>query len=185
MGYAQALEKAWMEVSDLAKERNFSVRLLSDSYEVDLNDKAVRSLSCNIPAKEHISIIILHYLIQKLKFEGLPATTGEWLDFNQLEGAAGYYPTFKKRTIDHILRKYGSQPEALLNVAERLPAKQAGTGDIGIIIDALENVPMLITIWKADDEFGPDANILFDKNITKIFCIEDTVVLTEIVAHTI
>ena len=44
---------------------------------------------------------------------------------------------------------------------------------------------MLITIWKADDEFGPDANILFDKNITKIFCIEDTVVLTEIVAHTI
>ena len=75
MGYAQALEKAWMEVSDLAKERNFSVRLLSDSYEVDLNDKAVRSLSCNIPAKEHISIIILHYLIQKLKFEALPATT--------------------------------------------------------------------------------------------------------------
>jgi len=36
---------------------------------------------------------------------------------------------------------------------------------------------------KADEEFGPDANILFDKNISGIFCTEDIVVLTELIVH--
>jgi len=32
---------------------------------------------------------------------------------------------------------------------------------------------------RGDEEFGPEANILFDKSITDIFCTEDIVVLSE------
>ena len=56
---------------------------------------------------------------------------------------------------------------------------------MGIIIHPIQEVSILITISKADEEFGPDANILFDKNISDIFCTEDIVVLTEMVAHLI
>lgn len=183
MSYKQALEKAWGELSNLAEERNLSVKLLADKYDVDLGKQSVFSTSCNVPAKAHISIIILHYLTQRLKLKILPKPTGKWISFKQLEGGEGYYPAFRKRAIDPILRKYGSNPEALFEATERFCAKRVQTGDVGIVLEVFENVPVLITIWKADEEFGPEVNINFDESISKIFCTEDIAVLTELTAH--
>jgi len=185
MGYARTLEKAWNDISGLAGKRHFSVSLLSDNYDIDLDKRTVLSSSCNVPAKDHISIILLHYLIQKSKLGSLPQISGEWIDFNELEGGSGYYPAFKKRTIARIIRKYGADPAAFLSISDRLPAKEERRGDAGMVIEALEGVPILITLEKADEEFGPDANILFDRNISKIFCTEDVVVLTEFVVHSL
>jgi len=185
MGYTEALEKAWSEILSLTEEKRFSVKLLADEYDINSEDKKILSVSCNVPAKDYTSIILLHYLIQKAKLKTLPGPTGSWIDFRQLEGGAGYYPAFKKRTIDVILRKYGSRPETLLDAANRFCAKKVQIGDLGLVIEPLERVPFLITISKGDEEFTPDANILFDESATKIFCTEDLVVLTEIIVHSL
>jgi len=49
--------------------------------------------------------------------------------------------------------------------------------DAAITIQAFEGVPVLIEVWAGDDEFGPEANLLFDRSIRKIFCTEDIAVL--------
>jgi hypothetical protein len=183
MGYEEALKKAWEDIALLTTEKRFSVRLLSDNYDVDAEKGAVFSLLCNISSKTHVSIIILHYLARRLKLNGLPQPSGEWVDFKELEGGEGYYPAFRKRTIDRILEKYGSDPDALPETADKLPHKKYESSDVGIIIEVMDGVPILITMNRADEEFGPDANILFDKTISSIFCTEDVVVLTEIVTH--
>lgn len=180
MGYKPALEKAWGEIADLTSETKFSLRLLGDEYEIDTDKQTILSLSCNVPAKEYVSIILLHYLIQKLKLKVLPKPVGEWIDFKQMEGGNAYYPAFKKRVIEIILRKYGAHPEALLDLSPSVAFKRAQVGDVGVVIEALPEVPVLITVWRADEEFGAEANILFDKNITKIFCTEDIVVLADL-----
>ncbi len=185
MGYEQALEKAWAEISGLAPEKQLSLKFLNDNYSINTEARSVLSESCNVPAKTYLSILLLHYLIRKFRPKGPVKPTGEWIDFNQLEGGEEYYPTFKKRTISHLLRKYGKAPEAILKVSERLPVKTADKGDVGIVVYPFVDVPILITMWKADDEFGPDANILFDRTIADVFCTEDIVVLTETIVHSL
>lgn len=175
MKHEAALSKAWLELKNLKKDRNFSVRFLSDEYTIDLKERRVLSLSCNAPAQGHISILILHYLLQKLK--ELPQINGEWISFKQLDGGLAYYPAFKKRAIDPIVRKYGANPESLFELTERFNAKKIQLADVGVAIEVFDRVPVLITLWKGDEEFGPEANILFDKNIKDIFCTEDIVVL--------
>ncbi len=184
MGYQQALEKAWDAVSGLPhNDETIAIRLLSDTYTIDPGNRSVLSDSCNVPAKEHVAILLLHYLRRKAESKILPHATGEWVDFNELEGGEGYYPAFKKRTIDHILKKYGANPEGIKDALGRMPGETADKGDVGIIIHPFKEISILVTMSKADDEFGPDANILFDKNISGIFCTEDIVVLTEMVVH--
>lgn len=184
MGYAKALEKAWSNIADLTKDEVFSVKFMSDSYKITVPAKFILSARDLVPAKTHLQIIILHYLISKLSKNQLPPPTGEWIDFNQLEGGEVYYPIFRKRTIDVILKKYGSNPDALLNnTIGKFPAEKAGAGDTGIAIRPFDGVNIMITVWKSDEEFPPDANILFDKNISGIFCTEDVVVLTESIVH--
>ncbi len=183
MSYQQAVEKAWQDVRGLTSKERFSVKFLSDTYDIDLGSKLIMSASCNVPAKDHVAIILLHYLARKLTFGRLPEQSGEWIDFNQLEGGEGYYPTFKKRTIDHVVSKYGSDPEALVKAAERIPAKRADLGDVSVVIYPFEEVGILVKMSKADEEFAPSANILFDRNISRVFCTEDIVVIAEMIAH--
>lgn len=180
MSYTVAINKAWEDLEGLTSEKIIAVKFLADEYSVDFIRKQVASLSCNVPAKDFTAILILHYLAQKLK--GLPALSGEWLSFKELSGVEGYASAFRKRAIEPIIRKYGNNPEGLFEVVERLPAKKIPQGDVGIVLEVFQGVPVLITLWRADDEFGPEANILFDKSIMRIFCTEDIVVLAGFVA---
>jgi hypothetical protein len=183
MGYDVALSKSWSELEEVTKEKRLSVNFLSDEYSVDLDSRLILSLSCNIPAKEYLCIIILHYLAKKNK--GLPYISGEWIDFRQLDGGQGYYPSFRERVIETINRKYGSNPDGLSSVLDRFKAKDIQVADASVVLDVFEGVPVLVEIWKGDDEFGPEANILFDKSIKDVFCTEDIVVLSEFIAHKI
>ena len=178
MGYEVALLKGWAELKNLTKDKNFSVRFLSNEYNIDLEEKRV--LSRNVPAKDYVGILLLHYLVQRLK--GLPSVDGDWISFEQLVGGQGYYPAFKKRVIAPIVKKYGSDPESLLELVGRFKAKRAQLADVSVVF---EKVPILITLSKADEEFDPEANVLFDKSIRNIFCTEDIVVLAGFVAYNI
>jgi hypothetical protein len=182
MGYEAALNKAWEDLLGLnpGPANNLLVKFMADEYSVDIGGRKVFSFSCNVPAKDFVSILLLHYLAQKLK--GLPAPSGEWLTFREFSGLEGYYEAYRRRSIEPIIRKYGKNPDALKDVLARLPAKLSDGGDISLVIEAFAGVPVLIKLWKQDAEFGPDANMYFDSSIRNIFCIEDIVVLAQMVA---
>ena len=183
MSYAQALDKGWEVVRALSDKERFTVKFIFDTYDIFPVSKRAVLASCNTGVKDHIAIILLHYIARKLALGKLPELTGEWIDFSALEGGAGYYPAFKKRTESHIVRKYGANPETLFDAARRMSAKRGEFKDVSIIIYPLEEVAILIKMSKADQEFSSSASILFDKNISAIFCTEDIVVLTELIVH--
>lgn len=180
MGYEEALKKAWVDLANLRLANNLSVKFLADNYSVDVVNRTIILVSDCAAVKDFVSILVLHYLARRIK--GLPALSGQWLTFRQLSGIEGYADTFHRRCAEPLIRKYGSNPEALKEVLGRLPGKLSEGPDIGIIIDAFVNVPVLIKLWKQDAEFAPDAKIFFDANIKNIFCTEDIVVLAQIVA---
>jgi len=180
MGYEVALKKAWGELAGLSSLKNLFVKFLADEYSVDAAAEKILSLSCNAPVKDFVSILILHYLAQRLK--GLPKLTSQWLTFRELSGVEGYYDAYHKRALEPVIRKYGKNPDAIKDVLNRLPGQLARGGDISIIIEAFPNVPVLIKLWRQDSEFGPDANLYFDASIKNIFCTEDIVMLAQLVS---
>ena len=183
MEYETALTTAWKQLEGITPIKRHSISFLHDTYDLDTEKKIILSLSCNIPAKAFIGILVLHYLVRCL--QGLPSVTGEWISFKELVGGEGYFPTFKKRVLDTITRKYGGNPDAILSLPERFNAKSVQLADVSVVIETFKNVPILITLWRADEEFAPEANVLFDASIRNIFSTEDIVVLSEYVAHSI
>ena len=117
--------------------------------------------------------------------KGIPQPTEKWISFPELDGGKGYLPTFKKRALDPIVRKYGKNPEGLLDIVERFSAKRIPVGDIGVVLEVFPDIPVLITFWKADDEFSAEANMLFDSNIKEIFPTEDIVVMAGFIASSV
>lgn len=182
MGYEAAINKAWDDLLNLnpSPAKNLLVKFLADEFSVDIGGRKVFSSSCNVPAKDFVSILLLHYLVQELK--GLPALSGQWLTFREFSGGQGYYEAYRRRSIEPIIRKYGKNPDSLKNVLTKLPGKLADGGDISLVIEVFAGIPILVKLWKQDAEFAPDANMYFDSSIKDIFCTEDIVVLAQIVA---
>ncbi|PIU40905.1 MAG: hypothetical protein COS99_08350 [Candidatus Omnitrophica bacterium CG07_land_8_20_14_0_80_42_15] len=183
MSYKDALEKAWVKLKEFKADNISDIKFLADNYSIDLSSHQVVSLSCNIPPHEHVSILILHYLAKKI--QGLPEVTGKWISFQELPGGQGYYDAFKKRSLELIGRKYGKMPQGIVSCLERLPGKAIQYGDGGIVLEAFDFVPVLVTVWGQDDEFSAEANILFDQSVKEIFCTEDIVVLSDIISRVV
>ncbi|MCM8796635.1 MAG: DUF3786 domain-containing protein [Candidatus Omnitrophica bacterium] len=184
MSYETAIVKAWDELLKLRPEINLTVRFLSDEYAVDTLNRRIVSVSCNVSAKDFLVILLLHYLIRR--FNGIVPPSGEWLTFRELSGVEGYAAAFRKRAIEPLIRKYGRNPEGIFSAQERLTAKRLQETDAAaMVFEVFPGVPVLVKIWKADEEFGPDANIFFDRSITGIFCTEDIVVLAGLIAESL
>ena len=176
MTYDAAIKKAWNDIEKLCGNKEpISLKFFSDEYSIDVIGREILSLSCNVTAKDFVSILMLHYL--KAKLEGLPDLSGEWISFKELSGGEAYYPAFFKRAIEPIIRKHGKNPHGIYVALERVQGKRLSQADAAITVVAFEKVPVLIEIWAGDDEFAPEANLLFDKSIQKIFCTEDIAVL--------
>ncbi|MFA6384769.1 MAG: DUF3786 domain-containing protein [Candidatus Omnitrophota bacterium] len=176
MAYDAALNKSWDDIKMLSDGKEpAALTFFSDEYSIDVSGRRILSRSCNVQAKDFVSILLLHYL--KAKLEGLPDITGEWVSFKELPGGEAYYPAFRKRAIEPIIRKHGKNPQGIYAALGKTPGKKLKQADAAIVIDAFEKVPLLVEIWAGDDEFAPDANLLFDNSIRKIFCTEDIAVL--------
>jgi hypothetical protein len=189
MGYQAALEKSWNYLESAGLRGIENVRFFTEEYRVDAQSRTVLLVSGQPPArweapgrprglsaKDFVTVLLLHYLRKKLA--GLPQLTGSWISFKELEGGELYYPAFRKRSIDIVVKKYSADVTGIFSVLGKFPAaKKIAQGDAAILVEAFEGVPLQVIMWGADEEFAADATILFDRNISGIFSTEDIAVL--------
>lgn len=120
-------------------------------------------------------ILLLHYLINS---QGHPLS-GEWVNFRQLSGGATYYPAFVKRSQKPLLDFFAHRLELLKEAAQSLGGKNLNEGDSAVVIPALPRVPIALIFWSGDEEFQPEARILFDATIPTYLSTEDVAVLSQ------
>jgi len=183
VGYDVSLEKAWDAVKGLSKEGKICIKFLNDEYEIDFSKETVLSMSCNIEAKPYYKILILHYIANENKVLGIEGDA--WISFKEMEGGEVYFPAFRKRAIEPILRKYQDSPRSISERAASLDTEQMEMGNASIVIKVFSKVKAGIILWAQDDEFDAECNMVFNRSIKNIFPTEDVAVLGGIIASLI
>jgi hypothetical protein len=120
-------------------------------------------------------ILILHYFTGA---KGTPAI-GKSIAYKQLQGGVSYFPAFSQRAIGPLVRNLGRSPELLRKAAAKLGGRDADYGDVSVIINAFDRVPITLVLWRGDEEVAPNGSILFDANISDYLSTEDVTVLSE------
>ncbi len=128
-------------------------------------------------------ILLLHYLQGAWSSGGAPIT-GEWISFQEVPDGKFYLDAFHRRAKNPMLRSFGDRPERLVKLAEEaFGATPLDQGDVSVVISPLPLVRLALIIWRGDDEFPPDGNILFDRNILKLLSAEDMAWLSGMVVY--
>ncbi|MFW6126083.1 MAG: DUF3786 domain-containing protein [Chloroflexota bacterium] len=114
-------------------------------------------------------ILILHYLLQA---KGTPLSN-TLIGYVELPGGNSYLPTFAKRAIRPLVAHFGDRPERLPEVAVGLGGRPRDYGDASVTIDAFPRVPITFVVWRGDEEFPPEGNILFDGTVSDYLTTDD------------
>jgi hypothetical protein len=145
----------------------FRVPFLNRIYQIDYPQFNFASAdSHDIPIQEQV--LLLHYM------SGRPLSEfNDWVAYREIPGASFYFSAFVKRAIDPLKKVFGNQLKILKHTAKKLDATSVDFGDLGLEFPILPNIPLRVIMWKGDDEFPPEANILFPNNINEILSPED------------
>jgi len=153
-----------------------TVTYLNQPYDITFPDLTVSPAEGTGELALRENILVLHYLAQA---KGTGAT-GKLITYRDLPGGVVYFPTFSKRTTDQLVRRFGKEPALLLEASRSLGGRTIDHGDAGVVINGFSRVPVTLVLWRGDEEFTPQANLLFDANITDYLESEDVTVLSEV-----
>jgi len=164
----------------LDAQRAITLDYLNRPYLVTLPDAEISIMNKEdeeVPLRD--KILILHYLTVA---RGTPLT-GKLIAYQELPEGTNYFPTFYQRSIKPLADCFGGEPQRLLAVAEALGGRKADYGDAAVTVNAFPRVPLTLVLWRGDDEFAAEGNILFDHTIPDYLPVEDIIVLSETIVR--
>ena len=132
----------------------------------------------HVPVQQQI--LLLHYL------NGTDGSriTGEWISYQEVPDGRFYLNAFLKRARNPMVQAFGNQPELLVELATAaLGARPFDRGDFSVVVRALPMVPVALILWKGDEEFLPEGNIVFDANIPHILSADDIAWLAGMIVY--
>ena len=156
----------------------FVLRFINQTYTITWPDYTISAGDGGAFALRKLpaQIFLLRYLLEG---KHLPPG-GAWKTFQQLPWGEVYLQPFNGRCIRRSAFTFGRDPGRFAEACRKLGGEEIERGDAGFEFTVLQDYRIRICVWAADDEFGPNAQILFSDNFAAGFLAEESVAAAEL-----
>ncbi len=173
---------AILDRSGLAPDNEWGMRIrfLDRTYRIGYPDFGFEDRDRpdqEIPLQEQV--LILHYMLGADKRR----PPGEWVAYREIPGAGFYFPVFVKRAVNPLKGVFGRDPEAFRRCCRQLEGQALQDGDAGYQFQVLPQQALQLILWAGDEEFAPEASILFNASTGDCLSPEDTAWLAGMVVY--
>ena len=154
----------------------FFVNLLGTQYEISHPEYAIAP-SCVLP----VQTFLLRYLLEGKQV----SWGGQWKTFREMPWGELYIKPYTGRVLTRAAFTFGTRVEAFAAACEKMGAEKLRNGDAGYEFSFIGGYKMRILVWAGDEEFPPNAQILYSDNFETGFQAEDRVVAGDILISVI
>ena len=161
--------------------KEFYVNLLGRTFAISHPDYAIRTLDEEKLPPLPTQTFLLRYLLECKDV----AWGGQWKTFREMPWGEMYIKPYTGRVLTRAAFTFGFRIPAFCAAAEKMGAEPVKHGDAGFEFQLVGGYKMQILVWEGDDEFPPNAQILYSDNFAEGFAAEDRVVAGDILIGTI
>lgn len=161
--------------------KEFYVNLLGRGFAISHPDYAIRATDGGAIPPLPTQTFLLRYLIESKDV----AWNGTWKTFREMPWGEMYIKPYTGRVLTRAAFTFGTRLASFCDAAERMGAQSVPHGDAGYQFDLVGGYGMQIIVWEGDDEFPPNAQVLYTDNFAEGFAAEDRVVAGDILISTI
>ena len=156
--------------------KEFYVNLLGREYAISHPEYAIRATDGGKLPVLPVQTFLLRYLLESRDV----AWGGQWKTFREMPWGEMYIKPYTGRVLTRAAFTFGTRVAAFQAASEKLGAEAVKYGDAGFLFDLIGGYKMQILVWEGDDEFPPNAQILYSDNFAEGFAAEDRVVAGDI-----
>ena len=161
--------------------KEFTVTLLGREYAIAHPDYAIRALDGgNVPPLP-AQTFLLRYLLESRQV----SWGGTWKTFREMPWGEMYIKPYTGRVLTRAAFTFGTRIQAFRTACEKMGAIPLPHGDAGYQFDFIGGYQMQILVWEGDEEFAPNAQVLYSDNFADGFAAEDRVVAGDILISTV
>lgn len=156
-----------------SENKQYVVKFFKEDYILDFEKESVYRKYDNIRASIDDSIMILNYLtfsIYEIKEEN------SWVTLKEIpNGGVLFFPSFQNMSVKRLIDKFGNDIKQFEKNALKLGGEEVKFGDKSYKFQVLPKVSICAVMWEGDDDFTPNASILFNPSIQHLMHIETVI----------
>ena len=161
--------------------KEFYVNLLGREFAIAHPVYAIRAVDGGSLPPLPTQTFLLRYLLECKD----TVWSGEWKTFREMPWGEMYIKPYTGRVLTRAAFTFGFRVPTFRAAAEKMGAVAVKHGDAGFEFQLVGGYKMRILVWEGDDEFPPNAQILYSDNFADGFAAEDRVVAGDILIGTI
>ena len=163
----------------------FHVTLLGKDYTVGRGLAPAEPCRILCHGTENIPLPVQTFLLRYLLESHPSAWKGQWKTFREMPWGEMYIKPYTGRVLTRAAFTFGTRLAAFRAAAEKMGAESVNHGDAGYRFDLIGGYQMQILVWEGDEEFPPNAQVIYTDNFAEGFAAEDRVVAGDILITTI
>ncbi len=161
-----------MRAGGTFEDRRLSLPHLERHITLNIDSKTFSIQETGTETPIWLAILTVHYLTHA---DGR-WPTGNLKAFREFKEGQFYEPAFNRKTKEVLVQFFGNNPQAMLAAADKLGGKVLQTGGAAVEVKYFPYLPITCILWEGDEEFPPDASVLFDDTADSFFSSEDMAV---------
>ena len=159
----------------------FRVKLLGRTYDISHPEYAICPADGGALPPLPVQTFLLRYLMESKAV----AWTGQWKTFREMPWGELYIKPYTGRVLTRAAFTFGTRLAAFKAACEKMGATAVPHGDAGYQFDFIGGFCVRILVWEGDEEFPPNAQVLYSDNFDQGFAPEDRVVAGDILISAI
>jgi len=161
--------------------KEFYVNLLGREFAISHPDYAIRAVDGGPIPPLPTQTFLLRYLLEGKAV----AWGGTWKTFREMPWGEMYIKPYTGRVLTRAAYTFSFKLGAFCAACEKMGATKLPHGDAGYQLELLPGYRIQILVWQGDEEFPPNAQVIYSDNFAEGFAAEDRVVAGDILISTI
>ena len=146
------------------KNNSYKIGLWVNDYEIDPGQCTITGISDEFtPPHEYFYLFIIYYLLRAKEIN----LSGEWVSEKDLPGGSTFFRGPHNIPTDLICDRFHNDIESFKKRCEQLRGTAVDMGDAAFTFRIAPRIPVTVLYWMGDEDFPPEAKILYDRSITE------------------
>ncbi len=174
--YFTALREAAPEIlcrnrrcSYLAAKKQYSLQVWGDQFLIDPGKEQINHiLGFSLPPHEYFDLFAIYYLLRTID---VPLSR-EWISEKDIPGGPTFFRGPHQIPTDLISRQFNNDLQKFKKQCGSLGGNPVQMADAAFTFPITPDIPVAVLYWIGDDDFSPEAKILYDRSVAEILSLD-------------
>ncbi|MBW2513080.1 MAG: DUF3786 domain-containing protein [Deltaproteobacteria bacterium] len=149
--------------------RCYDLEFWGDVYHIHPHEHRIRRFGEEVgTAHEYLYVFLIHYLLTTAEI----VAENEWISEKDIPGGSTFFRGPHSIPTDRVTRTYQNDLAAFGRRCRELHGEPVEMGDAAFRFQITKRLPVVVLYWQGDDDFPPEARLLFDRSFCKLFALD-------------